>query len=106
MKKIANSDILEVLRVDSELRYSPLMQNEVQVMDQRAKMAFALIQHWGAMATFGDIVSQFQFTETPITPVKQIPPSELVMRVCEVVDAGWSEMLHRGWIINVDSLGD
>lgn len=104
MKTGSKNDVLEIISLDRDETQPRLMHNDLQVQDARAKIAFALIQSWGAMATFGDIISQFQ--EKPTVPVKPIPPQELVMRVCEVVDAAWNEMQHRGWIINVDSLGD
>lgn len=106
MKTLSRNDVLEVLKLMAGESHSPvIMHNEMQIQDARAKIAFALIQHWGAMATFGDIISQLGDSQ-PSTPVKPVPPAELVMRVCEVVDAAWSEMRHRGWIFDVDSQGE
>ncbi len=106
MKTLSKSEVLEVLKLTTGETSTPqIMHNEIQAQDARAKIAFGLIQHWGAMATFGDIMSQMSDSK-PAVPVKPVPPAELVMRVCEVVDAAWSEMRHRGWIFDVEALGD
>ncbi len=102
MRKIASNDILEILKIGADENFKPLTTySNLMELDQRAKWAMSIIQAWGMMATFGDIVNH---DKEP--PTKPVPPSELVMRVCEVVDADWSEMRHRSWILPCDSLVD
>lgn len=100
MKKLAHNDILEVLKLDDGVSPNPrYVQNNLKEMDPRCRWALSMIQAWGAMAVLGDVVKD--------SSTKPMPPSDLVMRICEVVDAAWNEMEHRGWILNVnDSLGE
>ena len=102
MRTVAQNDVLEILKVEGSPQ-AQLMHNETQVIDQRCKWAMSLIQAWGMGAALGDIMAQYQEEPKRIPPV---PPSELVIRVCEVVDAAWNEMRHRGWIIDSGSLGE
>ena len=105
MRKIFDNGIMEVFRLSAdETAKSCFIQHATQFEDARAARAFALIQHWGAMAVFADVMNQLNGEQTK--PAQRLSPQELVMRVCEVVDAGWSEMQHRGWIVNVESLKD
>jgi len=100
MKQIAHNDILEILSIAQDETFKPpITFNNLNEMDTRAKYVMQTIQAWGMMATFGDIMNQDSDRKS-----KPVPPSELVMRVCEVVDAAWSEMRHRGWILSNESL--
>lgn len=102
MKIINRNDILEIIRIDANDEFKPrITHNNLMEPDNRAKWAMSIIQQWGAMATFGDILNQ---DKSP--PQKPVPPQELVMRVCEVVDAAWNEMQHRGWILPSVSIED
>ena len=102
MKTIIKNDILEILKLAADESTAPrYVQNSLKELDQRCKYALSMIQAWGMMAALGDLLAKEHDTIT-----KPVAPSDLVMRVCEVVDAAWNEMEHRGWIINVDSLGE
>ena len=70
-----------------------------QTQDQRAKLVFNFIQSWGIAAAFGDIPHAHDDPQPT-----RIPPTELVMRACEIVDAAWNELKHRGWIIELPSI--
>jgi len=98
MHRISGNDILEIIEIDGS--FTPQRaHNDLMAPDQRAKWTMQIIQAWGMMATFGDIINSDK------NPAPQpVPPSELVMRVCEVVDAAWNEMQHRGWIVTSKSM--
>lgn len=75
-----------------------------QVQDQRSKIVFDFLRSWGYAAAFGDVMaaSMAQFHEPgceAAQPPKHPSPTELAMRACEIVDAAWNELKHRGWII-------
>lgn len=104
MKTISKNDVLEIVKLELSDNATPkYFQNNLQEMDTRARWTMQLIQSWGMMAALGDMASKFH---DDVKPTEPVPPSQLVMRICEVVDAAWNEMQHRGWILNVDSLGD
>ena len=102
MRKVGGNDILEVLAWppgDTQPRYA---HTDLSVLDQRAQMARQLIAAWGAMAALGDVLPTCEGIERP----ERVPPTVLVMRICEVVDAAWNEFEHRGWVVKSPSLGD
>jgi hypothetical protein len=102
VKTIASNDILEIINIGPEEDFKPrITHNNLMEPDLRAKWSLQIIQAWGMAATFADVMSHDCSNQ-----VKPVPPSELVMRVCEVVDAAWNEMQHRGWILPSKSIED
>lgn len=103
MKATFESDTIQVLQLDpGEEAKASVVQHFLQFEDARAKIAFSMIEKWGMMAALGDLLADREGHTRP----ERVPPAELVIRVCEVVDAGWNEMLHRGWIVKQPSIGD
>lgn len=102
MKQVFKSDTLEILRIgDGTDGRPPLMHNVLQFPDDRAKFALSMIEKWGMAAALGDILVSAEGKSSD-----RVPPAMLVMRVCEVVDAAWNEMLHRGWIVTTEPIGE
>ncbi len=106
MKVVASNETLEILRLFPGENSNPrLVTNEKQQQDARCRMACHLIAAWGMAAAMGDMLGE-HCSDPGHTPVKPIAPSDLVIRICEVVDAAWNEMLHRGWIIEAGSMDE
>lgn len=107
MKRIAGNDSMEFLEMgitDDRPRY---MTHNRQMLDQRADWAMRLLSSWGSAAAMADIFAKYGLCEEHKNKeIKQVPPQEMMMRICEVVDAAWGEMLHRGWIVDTGSIGD
>ena len=106
MKVLASNDLVEFLRVGITDSDRPqFMAHQLQVLDLRGEWTLRLLQSWGMAGTMGDILSRYGCSEHQ-GDVRQVPPEELVMRICEVVDAAWNEMQHRGWIVHTVSMGE
>lgn len=104
MKVLASNDVLEFVELGVDESQRPhFMTHDLQLLDQRADWAMQLLLAWGTAEAMSDILANVGRKEHK--EVKQVPPQELVMRICEVVDAAWNEMQHRGWIVNTGSLG-
>lgn len=109
MKLVAGNDSLEFLQLSEEEKSrTPFMSHNRQMLDQRADWTMRLLSSWGASAAMGDILMKYMDCEHQPhkPPPQQVPPQELVMRICEVVDAVWNEMQHRGWIVDTGSIGE
>lgn len=107
MKRLAGNEIMEFLKLSSTERDVRFMSHNLQLCDQRADWALRLLQSWGMAAAMGDIINKFDCEKHGKNEeIKPVPPQELMMRICEVVDAAWNEMQHRGWLIQVGSLAD
>lgn len=108
MKVLAHNDAMEFIKLtitDSER--PQFMTHNLQMLDLRADWAMRLLSSWGMAGTMGDILVKYGCAEQKSQEeVKQVPPQELVMRVCEVVDAAWDEMNRRGWIVKTGSIGE
>jgi hypothetical protein len=101
MKRVAGNDILEYLQLgiaDDKVNPSKMMVHMRQVKDERADLVFSFLKSWGFAAAFGDALPMCD--EHQKKP-ERIPPEALAMRACELVDATWSELRHRGWIFDV-----
>jgi hypothetical protein len=104
MKRIGANDIFEAFQFGpADIRQAPYFHNDLHILDQRAKMAVNLIHAWGMAGTMGDAMPVC--TEHGEKP-KRMAPTELVMRICEVVDAAWNEFERRGWIVAIPSASD
>lgn len=105
MKVIASNDTFEFLKLGHEEARSQFTTHNLQMLDQRAEWTLRLLQSWGMAGTMGDILAKYGCGDYN-DKIERVPPQELVMRICEVVDAAWSEMRHRGWIVNAGSLSE
>lgn len=103
MKQSGANEVLELLRVESRTDRENVVQtamHDLHVLDMRAKYAFMLLDHWGMSVILADCMPADQRAH------KKMEPNELSIRVCEVVDAMWAELLHRGWIVQDQPAGD
>ena len=98
MKKIGGSDIVDVLRktIGDPSDTPPLMHHYRMEADTRGKYVFDLVRAWGAGMLFADRLPLCEEHGQKLPP---IAPTDLAMRACEVVDATWNELEHRGWMI-------
>ena len=95
IKRIAGNDVIETVGTLHQGR-PHIMHHDRQVLDQRAKFVFQFLHSWGIAAAFGDTFACDEHGKK----TERIPPNELAMRACEIVDAAWCELQHRGWIIS------
>lgn len=98
MRKVAGNETLEIWKVLPG-ENPGVMQHERMMMDARCRMVVQLLSAWGMAAAMGDMLGE-HVLEGDKKTTKAIAPSALVMRICEVVDAAWNEMQHRGWIVD------
>lgn len=110
MKRIAGNDLLELLSIgiaDDRTNPARIMHHDLRVQDQRAKLVFDFLRAWGFAAAFGEM-AQGLCSESGDDSAKRarIPPTDLAIRACEIVDAAWSELTHRGWIVSQPSLSE
>ena len=112
MHKISGNDVLEVWggsrRELSDDRTPNQVFSDRQTQDQRAKLVFNFLQSWGVAAALGDVMFDMHCEEdkAKMERPKRIPATELAIRACEIVDAAWNELRHRGWIIEIPPLDD
>ena len=106
-RSLADSGVREVIGYKHEGR-PYLTHHDRQVMDQRAIYVFSFLQSWGVAAALGDLMFDLHSDEDQAKAQKpaRIPATELVMRACEIVDAAWCELQHRGWIMNLPPYED
>jgi hypothetical protein len=103
MRAFGGNDVLETLHIETQTErenVTQILEHQTQILDQRARYAFALLDHWGMMVTLADCMPDDSDHPRP----KKLEPNELAMRICEVVDATWMELRHRGWIFEQPSL--
>lgn len=108
MKVIASNDSIEFLELThTDVERPRFLTHNRHQLDQRADWTLRLLSSWGMAASMGDLMRQYCDDEHKKNlPTEQVPPQELIMRICEVVDAAWNEMQHRGWIVNTGSIGE
>lgn len=108
MRKLAANDVLEILQTPPGTSLTPrIVWSDLQAQDQRAKLVFQMLHSWGLAAYPHQMMGQLFCEEHKGEAAKAgqpVPAAELVIYACELVDAAWSELRHRGWILEVPSL--
>ena len=107
MKVLASNETMEFVKLaHDEGTRTQFMTHNRQMLDLRGDWTMRLLSSWGMAGAMGDILTKYGCAEHATALPQKVPPQELVMRICEVVDAAWNEMRHRGWILDTGTIGD
>ena len=105
--KLNGNDVLELwhtTKQDAQARQPHVFWHDRQAQDVRAKMVFDMLRSWGLASYPHAMLNELGHDkDCPAAgkTTQALSSKDLVVYACELVDAAWNELKHRGWIIEL-----